>query len=166
MAEHRNLTGASLHETKGASTASANTVHKADGAGATSWSKLTSVNVDTTSIFNVNKHWLIVNIPDVSTADLVLVPFTTASTLTKATAILHAAITGTDSVLTFTNSTGPSTVGTLTITQSGSAEGSTFTFTPSVNNAFTAATYMKIATDGASSTAVRLTLLLEFTQTG
>lgn len=37
MAEHRNLTGASLHEPKGAATASANTVYTANGLGSGSW---------------------------------------------------------------------------------------------------------------------------------
>lgn len=165
MAEHRNLTGASLHETKGAATASSNTVHVANGSGVTAWSKLVLSNVDTTSIFNANKHKLVVNIPDISTADVVLVPFTFGCTFTKATIILHSAISVTDSVLTFTNSTGAAVIGTKTITQSGSAEGTTFTFTPSANNTFIAAAYLKIATDGASSTAASATILLELTQT-
>lgn len=37
MSEHRNLTGASLHEPKGAATAALNTVYTADGAGSGSW---------------------------------------------------------------------------------------------------------------------------------
>lgn len=165
MAEHRDLTGASLHETIGADSASANTVHVADGLGATSWAKITSSNVDTTSLFNVNKYQLIADIPDVSTADFVLIPITKASTLTKVTTVLHTAITGADAGLTVTNSTGSLLIGTITITQSGSAEGDTDTLTPSSNNTFTAGSYVKIATDGNSSTASRLTIVLELTQT-
>jgi len=37
MAEHRNLTGAALHEPKGAATAAANTVYTANGSGSGSW---------------------------------------------------------------------------------------------------------------------------------
>ena len=166
MAEHRDLTGASLHECKGADSASADTVLIADGAGSAAFAKLTSDNVDTTSIFNTNKYKVWVNIPDVSTADLVLVPVTHASTLTKVTTILHGTISGADATLTVTNSNGPSLIGTITIAQSGSAEGDQDTLTPAANSAFTAGTYLKIATDGASSTAASLSILLDFTQTG
>jgi hypothetical protein len=165
MAEHRDLTGASLHETKGADSASANTVHVADGIGGTSWAKITSSNLDTTSVFNTNKYQLITDIPDVSTADFVLVPIVKASTLTKVTTILHTALTGANAALTVTNSTGALLIGTITITQSGSAEGDQDTLTPASNNTFTAGSYVKIATDGASSTASRLTIILELTQT-
>lgn len=166
MAEHRNLTGASLHETKGASTASANTVHIADGLGATSWAKITSSNLDTTSLFNVNKTKVLCQIADVSTADFVLVPITNACTLTKVTTVLHTAITVADSTLTVSNSSGPTTIGTITVAFSGSAEGDTDSLTPASNNTFTAGSYVKIATDGASSTASKLSILLDFTQTG
>ncbi len=165
MPEHRDLTGASLHENKGADTASADTVLIADGAGGSSFAKLTSANIDTTSVFNTNKYQLTASIADVSTADFVLVPVVKASTLTKVTTILHAAITGTDSTITVTNSVGAVLVGTITITQSGSAEGDTDTLTPASNNTFAAGTYVKIATDGASSTASKLQIVLEFTQT-
>lgn len=166
MAEHRNLTGASLHETKGASSASANTVHTAVGDGTTTWAKLTSSNLDTTSVFNTNKYKQVVQFEDVSTADFILIPVTNTSTLTRVTTMLHTAITGADAILTVTNSNGPATVGNITITQSGSAEGDTDTLSPGSNSSFAAGTYLKIATDGASSTASKLTILLDWTQTG
>jgi hypothetical protein len=165
MPEHRDLTGASLHETKGADTASADTVHVADGAGGTDWVKLTADHIDTASIFNTNKYQLVCELADVSTADFVLVPIVKASTLTKVTTILHTAITGADAGLTVTNSNGPTSIGTITVTQSGSAEGDIDTLTPASNNTFIAGSYVKIATDGASSTASKLTIVLELTQT-
>lgn len=166
MAEHRNLTGASLHETIGASTASANTVHTAVGDGTTAWNKVTLSNIDTTSLFNSNRYKQVVQFEDVSSADFILVPMTNACILTKVTTILHTAITGSDSILTFTNSNGPTTIGAITITQSGSAEGDIDTLTPATNNSFSSGRYLKIATDGGSSTASKLTILLDFTQTG
>lgn len=51
MALHKDLTGADLHEPKGASTASANTILKADGLGATSFvSPLTLTNIQYSSV--------------------------------------------------------------------------------------------------------------------
>lgn len=165
MAEHSTLTGASLHEPKGVATATINKHYCSNGSGSGTWQKLTSSEVDTSSIFNVNKGKLVVQMDDISTASFVLVPFPEAVTFTLATIILSAGITSTDSILTFTNSTGPSTVGTKTITQSGSVEGSRFTFTPSVNNSFTTGSYMKIATDGASSTVSVAQILIDYTLT-
>lgn len=40
MAEHNTLTGASLHEPKGAESALVDTVYKSDGAGSGSWTTL------------------------------------------------------------------------------------------------------------------------------
>lgn len=163
MASHATLTGASLHEPKGVASATANTVYVADGAGSGTWQTLTSSSINTSSILNVNKYKHSVQMEDISTADFILVPVPSAATLTKATTILNNAITTADATLTFTNSTGPSTLGTSTITQAGSAEGSTFIFTPSANNSFTAGAYLKIATDGGSDTATKATIFLEWT---
>lgn len=44
---HAELTGAELHEPKGADTASANTVYVADGTGSGVWKKVGSNNLDT-----------------------------------------------------------------------------------------------------------------------
>jgi hypothetical protein len=165
MPSHQNLTGSDLHEPKGAATASVNTTIIADGIGGTSWAKIGSSNINTSSIKNTNKLYLTVQFDDISTADFILVPCQQACTFVSAVVILNNAITGTDSIVTFTNSTGPVSVGTLTITQSGSAEGSRFTFTASANNSFSAGSYLKIATDGASSTTAKATVFLNFTLT-
>jgi hypothetical protein len=166
MAEHNTLTGASLHETKGADTASADTVHKANGAGATSWSKITSSNLDASSIFNTNKFQLMETFTDVSTADIMIFPIVKNCILTKVTTVLHAAITSADSTLTLTNSAGATTIGSITISYSGSAPGDVHALTTGSNNTFTAGSYLKIATDGASSTTAKLSVVCEFTQTG
>jgi hypothetical protein len=161
---HRNLTGSDLHQPKGADSASANTTIIADGIGGTSWVKISPTNIDA-SVKNVNKYVVTVQLDDISTADFILVPCPDACTFTKATIIINNAITSADSTLTFTNSSGPVSVGNLTITNAASAEGTRFTFTPGSNNSFTAGTYLKIATDGGSSTIAKATLFLNFTLT-
>ncbi len=165
MATHASLTGGNLHEPKGVSSAAANTVYVANGSGSGTWQTLTSSSINTGSILNVNKYKFAVQMDDISTADFILVPVPSSATLTKCTVILNNAITSADSTLTFTNSTGPSTLGSLAIANSGSSEGSRFTFTPGANNAFTAGSYLKIANDGGSSTTCKATLFLEWTLT-
>lgn len=165
MALHQNLTGSDLHQPKGAAAASANTTIIADGSGSTSWAKIASTNINTSSIKNINKFYLTTQFSDISTADFILVPCPTACTFVSATIIIQNAITAADSIVTFTNSTGPTSIGTLTITNSGSAEGTRYTFTASSNNTMTAGSYLKIATDGASSTAAKATVFLNFTLT-
>src|SRR5689334_698131 len=111
MAEHRNLTGASLHECKGADAASADTVLVANGDGTTTWQKITSSNINSGSVFNTNKFYLTTSFADISTAEDVLVYVPVNATLTKITTILHAAIASADSVITISNSNGPTTIG-------------------------------------------------------
>ncbi len=57
MVDHSTLTGAELHECKGADAASANTVRVSDGSGSGTWQKLTIDSVNTSSIKNLNKQW-------------------------------------------------------------------------------------------------------------
>ena len=161
---HASLTGSDLHETKGAASASADTVHKADGSGATSWSKVTSANVDTSSIFNTNKFKLTAALPDISTASSVYLVIPVAGTITKAWGCLQGAISGSDSVVTFYNHAG-SSMGTMTVAQSGSAAGDVDSVTPASNNTFTAGQVLRITTDGASTNTVSEIFTIELTQT-
>lgn len=165
MALHSTLSNSELHENKGVSAASANTVATADGAGTTVWQKVKSTNIDTTSIFNVNKTYVTLDILDVSTAEKIwfVVPFT--GTLTAVYTILFGAITVADSTVTVRNNAG-SSAGTLTISYSGSAAGDIDTLSPGSNNTFTAGQKLSVETDGASTTAARLGVTLVFTITG
>lgn len=165
MALHRNLTGSNLHQPKGADSASANTCVIADGIGGTSWAKVSASNIDATSIKNVNKYVTTSQFTDISTSDFILIPCPDACTFVKSTIIISNAITSADSTVTFTNSVGPATIGTLTIANAASAEGTIFTFTASANNTMTAGSYVKIATDGVSSTAAKATVFCNFTLT-
>lgn len=165
MPLHDSLVDAELHENKGVAGASANTVATADGAGATVWQKIKSNNIDSTSVFNVNKTQMVVDILDVSTAEKVWVYVPFAGTLTKVGTVLHGAITVADSTLTVKNNAG-SSAGTLTVAYTASAAGDIDELTPASNNTFTAGQKLSIETDGASTTAARITVTLYFTITG
>lgn len=163
MPEHSTLTGADLHENKGVSAASNNTVATASSA-ATVWQKVNSNMVDTTSIFDTNKGYYTGAFADVSTADEMFFPFPFAATITRVTTVLGGAITVGDSILTVTK-TGGASMGTITVAQSGSAEGDIDTLSPVSNNTVTAGQYIKIANDGGSTDAQRLAVMVEFTRT-
>lgn len=163
MPEHSTLTGADLHEPKGVETASAGTVYVSDGAGSGTWILLPATSLGASN-FNVNKRIVYVRFPDVSTAGSVYVPIVDNCTITKITSVLQAAITGADSTVTVYNNAGVS-MGTLTIAYSGSAAGDKDTLSPSANNTFTNGQNLRIASDGASSTAADLVIVLEYTVT-
>lgn len=160
---HSALTGSDLHELKGASSASADTIPVADGAGSTVFEKLTADSVDTTSLFNVNKRELCVRIADVSTAELIYVPIPWASTITKITSALSATIV-TDSTIDFLNHAGGN-MGTITITASGSAAKDVDSLSPSSNNTFTAGQVLTIDANGESTNTAPVILVIELTQT-
>jgi hypothetical protein len=88
------------------------------------------------------------------------IPFGFAGTVKKITSVLKNAITVADATITAKNSGGTS-MGTLTITQSGSAAGDIDTLSPSSNNTFTADDFITIETDGGSTTAAELVLMIE-----
>lgn len=165
MALHKDLTGTDLHEPKGVASASIDTIYVANGAGSGSWVKIDSANIDTTSILNTNKFQLSVKVTDLASVSFVLVPVVQNCTLTAATSVITAAITGADAVLTFTRA-GASTIGTITIDDSGSGEGVIDTLSSPVNNTFTAPSYVKIACDGGPSGGTSdAYIVLEFTLT-
>jgi hypothetical protein len=164
MVAHRDLTGADLHEPKGAETASLGAVYVANGSGSGTWRKLTTAELDTQSIKNVNKEVVALTMRDVGTASVLLLPLPFAATVTRITAVLHGAISGADGVLSFTNN-GSASLGTMTLLHASSGEGTAFSLTPATNAAFTAGTYLKIANDGAATGTVDATLLIELTYT-
>lgn len=164
MALHKDLTGTDLHEPKGAAAASANTVYVADGAGSGTWSQVPSSAIGS-SVKNINKMQLLVRVEDLVNAAVVVVPIVQNCTLTNATSTITAAFTGADAVLTLSRA-GASTIGTITIDDTGSGEGIIDTITAPANNTFTAPTYLKIASDGGPSGGTSdAYVLLEFTLT-
>ena len=145
MAEHSTLTGSNLHEPKGAASATSGQVYVADGAGSGTWTDVTSAQGYVVSAV----------IADVSTAETVYVPIPYSGTVAKVTTALEGAIATADDTITVTN-VGVGSMGTITITQSGSAAGDIDTLTPASNNTVTNDDVISIATDGASTSAQRL----------
>lgn len=164
MPHHKDLTGTDLHEPKGAATASANTIYVATGAGSGTWKKVGSTEIDTTTVLNLNKFKVTLYTDDIGTAETFLVPLTSNATLTKATFILNGAITLANSTVSLYKNSA-TLIGTQTITYTASGEGTTFTFTPSSNNTFTAGEYIKLVNDGAATGPQKATIVLDFNYT-
>ena len=142
---HSTLSDPYLHEPKGVASASSGDVYLANGSGSGTWTSRQSM--------------LTVQFPDISSSSNLYVPIPYAGTITKIQSALTAAISGSDAVFTITNSSG-SSMGTLTITQSGSAAGDVDTLTPSSNNTVTAGTFIKIACNGGPSSHVEACLVI------
>lgn len=164
MTLHASLTGADLHEPKGADAASVDTVYVSNGAGSGSWVKIDSANIDTTSIPAINRRYFQAVLADVSTASFVLIPIPFNCTIVSLRYVLGGAITVADSIVTVTNS-GGSTLGTQTIAFTGSAEGTTFNHTPVNNLTYSGLNYIKVATDGGSTGTQPLFITLTVTMT-
>lgn len=141
MTEHVDLPDSELHEPKGVAAATSNQVYVADGAASGAWSDL---ELAFTTV-----------IDDVSTADTVYIPSPYTGTISSVATVLEGAITTADATIDVKNSAGTS-MGTLTITQSGSAAGDVDSLIPASNNSVTANSFITVETDGGSSTAQKL----------
>lgn len=150
MALHSALTDPEIHEPKGASTASINTVYTSNGAGSGSWV--------------APPYTLSASFADVSTATTIYVPIPYAGTVTKVVGVLSGSLTTADAVITVRNSAGVS-MGTITVTQSGSAAGDIDTVSPVANNTVTANSFITIETNGASDTARAYEMVVFVTRT-
>lgn len=164
MPKHSVLTGADLHEPKGVAAATSGQVYVADGAASGAWQKIGTSEIDTSEIQNLNTFFMQVVIADISTAESILVPVPKDCSLVKATSVLENAITVADANISF-DKNGTLGMGTdMTVEFTGSAKGDIDTFTPAANaDLDTATDYLEIATDGGSTTAARLWIVLEFT---
>lgn len=152
MPLHADLTGAELHEPKGVATAAADNLYVADGAGTGAWQKITLGSLDLTSVQSPNTYRLTGIIEDVSTPSFILIPVPVTSTFVSARLVLHNAITVADSAVSFTRNDGSSFGSAVTVAFTGSAEGTGFDFAATLNQTITGPGYIKIATDGGSTT--------------
>lgn len=141
MPLHSNLTDPELHEPKGVSTATAGKTYLSDGLGSGDWV--------------VPPYTLTGVIDDVSTAATIYLPIPYAGTVTKVVTVLAGSLTTANATVTVRNAAGTS-MGTLTITQSGSAAGDIDTLSPASNNTVANDSRISIETDGASDTARKL----------
>jgi len=141
MPLHSALTGTDLHEPKGVAAAAAGKTYLSDGLGSGSWA--------------VPPYTLTSVIDDVSTASTVYIPVPYAGTVTKVVTVLAGSLTTANAIVTVRNAAGTS-MGTLTITQAGSAAGDVDTLLPASNNTFVSDSKIQIDTDGASDTTRKL----------
>ena len=146
MAEHNTLTGADLHECKGASTAAANTLLQANGAGQATF-------VDVLSPLKAsNRITLFTQFTDISAASSEWVASPMAGKVIGIYVTLHSAITTANATVTAEIAGVPLTGLSITITQAGSAPGSTFFGVPSGANTIASGQALEIISDGGSST--------------
>lgn len=100
---------------------------------------------------------------DVSNPSFVLIPIPQNFTCQLIRFVLFNAITGADSTVTVTRGGDAASLGTKVIAFTGSGEGTTFDLTTGSNNVLLAGThkYLKIATDGASSTTSQMSITIK-----
>jgi len=177
--QHSALTGAELHEPKGASGASVNTTYVSDGAGSGSWSEPEPKGVvaaaadkvyisdgagsgSQTTLVTAVPLMLTAVIADVSTAETIYIAMPYAGTITQVVSVLEATIGTADATVLARNSAAAS-MGGLTVAYTGSAAGDVDTLVPASDNIVTAGDYITIETNGASTGTARLfiTVVLE-----
>lgn len=142
---HSTLTDPYLHEPKGVASASSGDVYVANGSGSGSWTaKETLIELSLEGYLE-----------DVSAVETVYVPVPFAGTVSKVLTVLEGSISSADSTLTVKNSAGTS-MGTITIANSGSAAGDVDVLLPSSNNTVTADSFITVESDGASTNTAKL----------
>lgn len=147
--EHKNITDPQIHEPKGIASATVDQIYAADGSGGGSWKEVPWSDT--------------IVMDDVSTASSVIMPIPINCIIQSIEYVLWGAITGADSTITVTRGGDSASLGTQVIAYTSSAEGTTFTQTPSGNNTLTAGThkYLKFATDGNSSTTMPISITIK-----
>ena len=176
--QHVDITDPQIHEPKGASTASANTVYVADGNGSGDWNKVTFDAMDTDDLYtdiqsNVDdgtlslkgRAYQTVMIDDVSTADSVIIPVIQDCTVIGGSVVLGGTITAADAKVSFKNASGGSMGTDVTVAYDGSGKGDQFAFTATANNELVGPTWIEVATDGASTTAMPIYITVEYEYT-
>ena len=142
---HSSLTDPYLHEPKGVATATSGDVYVANGSGSGAWTaKQTLIELSIEGYLE-----------DVSSVEKVYVPIPFAGTVSKVLTVLEASISSSNSIVTVKNSAG-SSMGTLTITASGSAAGDIDTLSPTSNNIVTADSFITIESNGGSTNTAKL----------
>jgi hypothetical protein len=142
---HSSLTDPYLHEPKGVATATSGDVYVANGSGSGAWTaKQTLIELSIEGYLE-----------DVSSVEKVYVPIPFAGTVSKVLTVLEASISSSNSIVTVKNSAG-SSMGTLTITASGSSAGDIDTLAPTSNNTVTADSFITIESNGGSTNTAKL----------
>lgn len=156
--QHKDLTGADLHEPKGAASATSGQVYVADGSGSGSWQN------PLTNVKNLNSFVRDVTITDIGTANSnAFLVANSNCRLTRIRAVVDASVTG-DAIISLYRA-GVLLGQTMTIPASGSGAGVTTTLTLSPAYDFTAGQTLELRSDGGPSTVNKVWFTLEFTAT-
>lgn len=159
MAEHRNLTGASLHEPKGVELAAVNAVYHANGLGSGTWADPLS------RVKNLNEFDLSGFITDVSAPnDNWFWYIQRNCNLLQVSSVLQGPITLANSVISFYRN-GVLLGQTLTIPFAGSGAGVTQNLLLSPSYSFTPGQTLEVRTDGGSTDTRKLFLNFRFSAT-
>ena len=151
---HSSLTDPYLHEPKGVAAAASGEVYVANGSGSGAWTaKETLIELSLEGYLE-----------NVSAVEKVYVPIPFAGTVVKILTVLEAVISSSNSTVTVKNAAG-SSMGTLTITASGSAAGDVDTLVPASNNTVTADSFITIESDGASTNTAKLRFVVVLDRT-
>lgn len=151
---HSSLTDPYLHEPKGVAAAASGEVYVANGSGSGAWTaKETLIELSLEGYLE-----------NVSAVEKVYVPIPFAGTVVKILTVLEAVISSANSTVTVKNAAG-SSMGTLTITASGSAAGDVDILVPASNNTVTADSFITIESDGASTNTAKLRFVVVLDRT-
>lgn len=149
MALHKDLTGAELHEPKGAASATDGTVYVADGAGSGNWTPIYD------GIYTLNEYWMTAPITDISTvSDKAYIYVPVESEIFELAAIINNAITTADAVLSIYIN-GVLFADTLTVVQAGSFAGQLHHTNITTSNTVPAFSVIEIRSNGASDTVTK-----------
>ena len=149
MTDHKAIIDAELHEVKGAAGASSGTVPVSNGAGS--------------APFGVAPYSYTIEIhfTDISTAGTRYAAVPKGGTVSKIYSVIEGAIGTADVTLSSTINGVAITDGNITVAYSGSAAGDVDVATPSASNTVAAGDYVSIATDGASTGTVGVTITIQ-----
>lgn len=154
MALHKDLTGAELHEPKGADSASDGDVYVADGAGSGTWVNRYS------DIIALNQYWLNSDMADISTVNSrVYFYVPVQSEIVSLSAILHGAITTANANLSIYIN-GVLFADDLDVPFAGSTAGTVASMNTTIGNTITAGSVVEVRSDGGSDTAQKATITL------
>src|SRR6476661_275023 len=146
MALHKDLTGAELHEPKGADAASDGDVYVADGAGSGSWQARYS------GVLALNQYWLTGRMDDISAVNnrvYFVVPV--QSEIVSLSAILDGAVTTGNATLSIYIN-GVLFTDTLVVPYAGSSAGTLATMNAITANTIAAGSVVEVRSDGGSDT--------------
>lgn len=146
MALHATLTGAELHEPKGADSASSGDVYVSNGAGSGNWLNRYS------DVVALNQYWMTNRMDDISAANnRVYFHIPVQSEIISLSAILDGAITTGNAVLSIYIN-GALFADSLTVPFAGSAAGTMATINTTTGNTIAANSVVEIRSDGGSDT--------------